>query len=302
MILNCRCPLGSRRGLALSLLNAEDMRIENIESVKDNKKTPSINSQYALLFKSAVEAGDLISAIKLAGYILEGQSSPKLSFAIGISLFAIGDAELSYELISDSVDSNQIASSQKAEGYKTLGNILVVRGEYSLARGMYELARSFGAAVDTISVNLGTLAIQEGNMQLARELFSEALEKNILNDRAWVGLALLNANQGDKKLAFANVLKAIDINFENETALHLLCAWSIERQQYSSAIQALKSYMAVHSLDADKSLQLARFLALDNDLFEASLEVQRATILNHYSDSSVELQRSIENLRKHVGI
>ena len=112
------------------------------------------------------------------------------------------------------------------ETYKNLGNIFVRAGDFDAAEENYNRAYTLNPRSDALIVNYGILEIQRDNMQLAIERFREAVCLNRFNDKAWVGLALVHRKLGDHELAWANLVHAIDLNGDNQTARHLADQWA----------------------------------------------------------------------------
>lgn len=183
------------------------------------------------------------------------------------------------------------------EIYKNLGNIALRDADFEAAEEYYNKAFTQNPRSDVLAVNKGTLALQRNEHTEALHRFREALEMNHRNDKAWVGLAMAHNLMGDFVLARANVGKALDLNLENRTAVHLAVAWAVRDQDLSFAIEALENYVSQIECDEEMSLLLVHLFCQRNQWTEALLEVERILLWNPKNGKVQKIEKEIYEAR-----
>ena len=118
-----------------------------------------------------------------------------------------------------------VTESQRFNIYKNMGNVYLKLSELNLAEGCYGKASLLFPKSPVLAVNCGVLEIQKGNLDKAKNHFVKALVYEPENDVAWVGLALVHRAHSDHDLSRACVLRALDSNPTNKTALVHYYQW-----------------------------------------------------------------------------
>ncbi len=78
------------------------------------------------------------------------------------------------------------------------------------------------------TMEAATSAMKKGQFEEARGLFAQMLEDRSQSDEAWVGLAHIHRFQSNKDLARACLLRGLDENPYNRTAIMNLYEWTRE--------------------------------------------------------------------------
>ena len=141
--------------------------------------------------------------------------------------------------------------------YKSIGNIYVKEGDYESAYENYNKAYTLNPNSDVLLVNYGTLEIQKNRFEKAKELFQKALNLNLENHKAWLGLALVHRHFGDLNLSWSNLLRSLDVNFENKTAIQLLMTWGTADSRKDELIGVFESRILKHKGDINSYINLA---------------------------------------------
>jgi tetratricopeptide (TPR) repeat protein len=188
------------------------------------------------------------------------------------------------------------------EIYKNIGNIYVRAGDYDLAEEFYNKAYTLFSDSDVLMVNYGTLEIQRGAFEEALLRFRRAVEINPSNDRGWVGLAILHRQMGDAELASANVARALDICFDNRTALRLAVDWAAQDHVLSSVIPRLEQYLASHGEDAEIAFMLGKVFANEGRFMESRLELERVLALDPEIEGAESLRRALDKEIGRIGL
>ena len=180
------------------------------------------------------------------------------------------------------------------EVYKNVGNIHVRAGDFESAEEHYNRAYNLNPESDVLMVNYGTLEIQRENLGDAVHRFRRAVEINPNNDKGWVGLAIVHRQMGDHELAWANVLRALDINQGNRTAIRLVVDWAVADHSFSVAIDRMQEYLAIENEDAEMSFTLAKILTHVGRISEARLEMERVLALDPATEGAEPLKKALD--------
>lgn len=184
------------------------------------------------------------------------------------------------------------------EIYKNLGNIALRQGDFEGAEEHYNKAFTKNPRSDVLAVNKGTLALQRNEHAEALCRFREALQLNHRNDKAWVGLAMAHNLMGDFVLARANVGKALDLNLQNRTAVHLAVAWAVRDQDLGFATECLENYVSQIECDEEMSLLLVHLFCQRNQWTEALLEVERILLWDPKNAKIQKIEKEIHEARR----
>ncbi len=175
------------------------------------------------------------------------------------------------------------------EVFKTLGNILVRKGDFDSAQDNYFKAHRLNPGSDTLYVNLGTLEIQKAKWDEALEQFRAALEINPENDKAWVGLALCHRMKGDWELAWGNIEAALQYNPLNETALGLALEWSTQEGREFRALELIRNFLMEGGWNEKLSLAFVWLSHRRGEANSAKLELERLLAVNPANEQALQL-------------
>ena len=112
--------------------------------------------------------------------------------------------------------------------YKQMGNIYLKCSDIEAAEEAYNKASRIRPNHVSLLVNYGVLEIHKKKMDTAKLKFIEALEVDAHSDLAWVGLALVHRSFSDFDLSRACLLRALDCQPSNKTALLNYYQWCQE--------------------------------------------------------------------------
>lgn len=153
-----------------------------------------------------------------------------------------------------------ISESLRFEIYKGIGNTLLKSGDISGAEKSYQNAHKIFPANLSLIVNLGVLEIQKGNYELAKEKFVQVIQIKDSNDLAWVGLALVHRAHADFDLSRACMLRALDENPMNKTALVQYYKWCRE-DDVCSDLEKVQKFLESDPNDQEILSLLAQYNA-----------------------------------------
>jgi hypothetical protein len=81
-------------------------------------------------------------------------------------------------------------------------------------------------------------------------------------------------------LAWANLLRAVEINPNNRTAVHLVGVWAWRDHRHQTAIDVINDYLSTVNLDEELSLVLINFYCASGALRTALIEIERVLAWN----------------------
>jgi tetratricopeptide (TPR) repeat protein len=195
-------------------------------------------------------------------------------------LFELG--EIYYELKKDSAAQSMwlealgqcdAESPRLFDLHKCLGNVFMRQSDFESAEENYNKAMVLKPSSDVLNVNFGSLQIQLKNPLKAMNYFKKAIEINSFNDRAWCGVALVDRERNDIEWSRAVLLRSLDINPYNLTALQVLVNWSQQDNNFEAAIERVQKYLDIYQNDVDMSYSLAGLLFQNGDLNQAEVEI-----------------------------
>jgi len=149
---------------------------------------------------------------------------------------------------------------QKFEIFKNLGNTLLKTGDFDGAEENYHKAYRIFPSSPILAINYGVLEIQRGQLDKAKARFVEVLGTDDTNDLAWVGLALVHRGHADFDLSRACMLRALDVNPINKTALVQYYKWCRE-DSVPSDIEKVEAYLATEPGDEEIQSILEKYNA-----------------------------------------
>jgi tetratricopeptide (TPR) repeat protein len=200
--------------------------------------------------------------------------------ALAHSLYHLGDDDGAIQYYFEALGIISELSESHFEAYKNLGNIQLKRGDLDGAEESYHKAFAINPRSSALLVNLGTLRIQKEEYADAHIYFRQAVDMSHENDKAWVGLAIVANHFADWELAWANLLRAVEINPNNRTAVHLVGVWAWRDHRHQTAIDVINDYLSTVNLDEELSLVLINFYCASGALRTALIEIERVLAWN----------------------
>lgn len=180
------------------------------------------------------------------------------------------------------------------ELYKNMGNIFVRRRDFEAAEESYNKAYTINSQSDILLINFGTLEVQREDFDKALFCFRKAIELNAHNDKAWIGLALVHNHFGDKELAWGNLIKALDIDAFNRTAILLMGHWGFTEEKIKISIEHHKKFLSQFEFDEEITLQLVHIYTQLNRLDLAECEVLKLCLWNPRNENFHLLHKQIK--------
>jgi len=168
------------------------------------------------------QEGQFSKAQKLYERLIELRQTEQDYFELGEVYYSLNDDIKAIHAWQEALTHSGSESPHLFDLYKGLGNAFTRNGDYESAEENYNKAHTLRNNSDALQVNFGSLAFQKQNYLQAMAYFKGALEINPFNDRAWCGISLVAREMKDFEWARATVLKAIDINPKNSSAVEIL--------------------------------------------------------------------------------
>lgn len=245
------------------------------------------------------QEGDLENALKCYRQLAQRRVTEQDLFELGEVYYGLKRDTEAQMAWMDALSQCDAESPRLFDLHKNLGNVFTRLGDYESAEENYNKALTLRPQSDTLQVNLGSLQFQRQNFQLAMEHFKRGIEYNPYNDRAWCGVALVAREMKDDEWARSLVLKALDINKTNLTALQILINWAQADFRWDEAIERIQEYLSEDQSNAEIIYSLAG-LYFQKGLFqEAEMELIRLEALSPGREDTAELQKLIRQKRDH---
>jgi len=194
----------------------------------------------------------------------------------------------------------QAEESDLFELYKNMGNIFVRRRDFDAAEESYNKAYTINAESDVLLINFGTLEVQREDFDKALFCFRKAIEVNHNNDKAWIGLALVHNHFGDRELAWGNLIKALDIDAYNRTAILLMGHWGMSEEKIKISLQYHRDFLSKNEFDEDVTLQLVHIYTQLNQLKLAELETFKLRLWKPENENFLRLYTQIKEKTEEV--
>ena len=172
------------------------------------------------------------------------------------------------------------------EANKNLGNLYLKEKNLDIAEDFYHKAYTINPDSPQLLVNLGTLELQRKELGIASERFRKALRINPRFSHAWVGLSLCYLELGEQALSWGSILKSIEHDPENSTALLLAAKWCLKNDAIEITLQHLMNFFDRGHFDLQISLSFIELCIKKNDFYLARVELERSLL---WSPKQVEL-------------
>ncbi len=267
---------------ANSLLeNNQELFLANALIAREVQKN---NYDYNLVFKlgKGYLKNQNFEAAKTCFLILKNADTNHFEyhFYLAQSCEALGELTEAREIYLDALLISTMDLNLLFEAYKNIGNIYLKEKNIETAEDFYHKAYSLNPESPQLLVNLGTLEMQKEDASRSIERFRSALQINPQFAPAWVGLALSYQNFGEQSLAWASILKAIECDHKNATALLLLSQWSVKNNNVELAVKHLMNYFDCGEFDDQLSQCFIELCVQINNFNLARIEIERALLWN----------------------
>lgn len=268
----------------LVLESARQVLLKNNEMYLANSLLASAlqKHQYneALIFdlgKSYLHSHNYESALKCFQYLKEILNNFEAHFYFAKACEGLKDIEKARESYLDSLLLPTVDEKLLFEAYKNIGNLYLKIQNIEVAEDFYHKAYALNSQSAPLMVNLGTLELQKSDSSGAIERFRMALKIDPKFSPAWVGLALSYHLFGDFQMAWASLLRSVECDSKNSTALLLMAQWCMKNGSFSQTLPCLIKYFDQGNFDIQLSLAFIE-LCIHSD---------------HYSLARWELERSL---------
>lgn len=265
--------------------SARQVLLKNNEMYLANSLLASVlqKNQYneAMIFelgKSYLKSTSYESAQKCFSHLKEVLNTFEAHFFYARSCEGLGEMQLARESYLDALLLPTVDSELLFEAYKNIGNIYLREQNIDVAEDFYHKAYSLNASSAPLMVNLGTLELQKTDSSGAIERFRMALKIDQRFSPAWVGIALSYHLFGDFEMAWASILRAVECDSKNSTALLLMSQWSIKNNAIDQTLNALINYFDQGLFEAPLSLAFIELCIHSNNYYLARWELERALL------------------------
>jgi len=223
------------------------------------RQASNLNSKHPVILKSlgwTLEKIEKWSEAKVVYSELSRQfNNFEYSFKKAQMMYLMNDDEAALSVYYEALSHLQEEEEGLFELYKNMGNIFVRQKDFEAAEEFYNKAYTMNPDSDTLLVNFGTLEVQRQDFDKALFCFRRAVEVNPINDKAWIGLALVHNHFGDAELAWGNIIKALDIDAYNRTAILLMGYWGMTEDKIMISMKRHQKYLSQCEFDEEISLQ-----------------------------------------------
>lgn len=254
----------------------------------------STNEPITLLVHEVLETlGKKDEALDLLQKSQKWYYSKEKAIRLSVHLYqeGFGDQALQalFEVLSDDgIDADLLLST-----YKNIGNVYLKLGEIDLAEEFFHKAFRLNPDDVIILTNLGVLNYIKRDLEIAKDNLRTALKININNSKTWAVLAMVHAEFGDRELSWGNLMKAIELDPFNKSALQLLCELAESDFEFSSVQSCLCDYLESNNFDEDVSHWLVSILVKRNMFELALLEAFKTYIWNPTSIKNKDIYDKI---------
>jgi len=230
------------------------------------------------LGESYLEVSNFESAQKCFQHLKETLNNFETHFYYAKACEGLKQAEQARESYLDALLLPTVDEKLLFEAYKNIGNIYLRNQNIEIAEDFYHKAYSLNSQSAPLMVNLGTLELQKSDSSGAIERFRMALKIDQKFSPAWVGLALSYNLFGDFQMAWASLLRSVDCDSRNSTALLLMAQWCIKNDSIPHTLNVLIKYFDQGFFDAHLSLAFIELCIHSNNFALARWELERSLL------------------------
>ena len=109
--------------------------------------------------------------------------------------------------------------------YKSLGEIQLLKKNFSMAEEYYNKASTLNPHCENLTFDRAMMYLKEKNYKEAEYNFQTFIKSNLSSTKAWLGLALVRKALGDEELALSCLQRCLDFDSNNYKALNLKQQW-----------------------------------------------------------------------------
>lgn len=181
------------------------------------------------------------------------------------------------------------------ETYKNLGNLFLKEKKLDMAEDFYNKALCINPESAQLFVNLAALEMQKDNSQKTLDYYRKALSIDTRLASGWIGLALSYQQFGDHEMAWASLLKALDLEPHNHTALLLLSQWCHKNSQQDFALEKLMNHFDQGDFDSTLSLAFIELCVKLDQFTLARWELERSLLWEPQNKDLLKFDRALAN-------
>jgi len=164
------------------------------------------------------------------------------------------------EVIERVLKIDKLSDEEKFDLHKTAGNAWMKAEFFDKSENHFKSALNANPFADDVQSNLGSLYLNFGKIDQAIRAFEDAIASNSKNENAHLGISICLYNNGDKKEAHKYLIKCLELNINNPTAVYYLIKTSYETQSFTKAVNLLEIYTKIDSCNINIIYSLAGML------------------------------------------
>ena len=197
------------------------------------------------------------------------------------------------EIIDSIFQLRDVPTHHKANLYRLIGDCFTKLGDSDQGKAAYSQAAELDPYSAKAYIGLGTTALTKVSYDIAVLHFQKAVSLSPTDEMANLGLGL--AFQGMDELQEANrwVMKALDINAENQAALFTVVKIAYDRGEFADAEAAVRRYLGLHPLDVNMRFTLAGLLYKLSRFDEALEACDKMLEANSADERALALSKQI---------
>lgn len=169
----------------------------------------------------------------------------------------------------------RIRKTESFEIHKNLGNCYLRLEQLDHAESHYRKGFDISPDSPSLHVNIGCLALRREDAATALMHFNEAQRLQPQNVNAVTGAGLALLLKGEKKAAHDMFAKALSMNLRDLTALFYLIKCAYEIEEYATAADTVRRYVAANPYNANILYALAGLLYHIGDFKACVAECER---------------------------
>lgn len=198
------------------------------------------------------------------------------------------------ELLERALVLKELKKTEKLEFQKMIGECWLNLKSPEKAENYFKKTLELEPLHDEVLTHLGNLYFQKGNQADAKRCFQEALSTNPQNANAHLGVGTCLYTKGEKILAQSHLIRSLEIQHNNSTAIFYLVRCAYETKNYSAAEKLVNEYIKTAPVNLSLLYSLAGLQFHLGKLEEAQLTAKKIIQLKSDHSGALELIKTIE--------
>lgn len=166
------------------------------------------------------------------------------------------EAEGNLEEAKESYDKS-IAYRPNFDAFQCLALIHIQQKNEGMAVELLERALELNPQAVDLRAKTGYLLLQLGKITEAKKQFEDTLSTHPRHDKALAGIASCYLAEGNKRLAHDYLVKSLQIELNNPTAIYQLIKCAYEIKTYAKTAQILEKYIQIAPINTNLLYSLA---------------------------------------------